>query len=161
MPDDTKTSAPWTGAPESAAHEPPRSVRSAVILLGCSWALGVVVIFLDLEGMVLSRSRSTEVWTVLALVALYYGFLLWLIRSIGRKRSWPRFFLLAVVALNCISLLLWPRYYFSHDIGTTGFLLSQQTLQLSALCLLFFKSARLWSGQTQGKTASNNRLERP
>ena len=148
MPSDTPISPSGSRAPgmETETEERPRSVRSAVLLLGTSWSLGAALIFFFSEPAFMHPARVPALqWGVLAVVLAFWGFFLWLIISIGRKGNWPRFVLLAFVAYTCMSMLFQPRYYFDRSIETTVFHIVQLALQGLALCLLFSNSARHWS----------------
>jgi len=131
----------------SATSCRPRSVGAAVFLLATSWTLGVTIVILSLELLAVGAAggaSSPWSWALAVLVVLYYCFLLWLIVAIGRRHTWPRFVLLALTLLTCISMLLRPGFYFGGDVAKTGFNVTQLALQGVALGLLFSRSARQW-----------------
>jgi hypothetical protein len=149
---DTSTPLPRELLNSTAA---PRSVRTAIVLLWTSWTIAVTVLLFYLIG---SRSRTTGASILLVFAVLYNGFFFWLIRSISRKRKWPRYFLLMVLPLSWAVLAFRHDHYFSGDIPTRRLVLVlvQVTLPTIALCLLLIGSARRWS-----QTASNNRWRGP
>ena len=155
MPSETDTSAPPPGAPQSSTDEP-RSVKAAVLLLGTSLTLAVVVLLVYLQLLVRSDGRPVGVLIASVLLVVDNCFFLWLIRSIGRQHKWPRFFLLVVIPLSWVSVVLRHDFYLSQDIATRGLLFTKLALDTAALCLLFLRSARHWS-----QTASNNRWRGP
>lgn len=156
MPADTDTPASLPSAWQSSIEEP-RSVRTAVLLLGASWTIAVAVLLLYFQLLTWPRFRFTSgVLIILALLTLYNCFFLWLIRSISRKHKWPRYFLLAVIPLNWVLVMLQHDFYLSRDVVTRGLFFTKLALDTAALCLLFLGSARRWS-----QTASNNRWRGP
>ena len=155
MPSDTDTLAPVPGAPQSSKDEP-RSVKAAVLLLGTSWTLGILVLLVYLQLLVRSGGRPVGVLIIWVLLVVYNCFFLWLIRSISRQHKWPRVFLLVVIPLTWVSVMLQRDFYLSQDVATKGLFFTKLALDTAALLLLFLASARQWS-----QTASNNRSRGP
>jgi hypothetical protein len=155
-PSDADNPAPLPTAPQSGIGEP-RSVRTALLLLGTSWTMSVIVLLRYFHAVVWEHVTSfPEAPALLVIGALYYSFYLWLIRAIGQRQAWPRYFLLGVTPLNLIWFVILRDPQLPQDLATRGLNVGRLTLQTAALCLLFLKSARQWS-----QTASDNHWRGP
>ena len=112
-------------------------LRRATWILWVSFMIGVVNVALDWTYLTTLGSTKMAV----GVLALTFGIIVFLTYHIGRGKNWARIVFLIMVLIGLPSLLDLPAT-FSHSIIAGSFIVIITVLQLLALYIVFFTSAR-------------------
>jgi len=133
-PPSARVDDPVTSAAETAA---PAALKLATRLLWASLAMGLVNAALE-WNYVAATVTPNFVWGVLIFT---FGLIAILTFNIGRGRNWARIVLLVLAIIGLPSLVQMPAMFARSPVSASLSLL-QTAIQLTALYIVFFTSAR-------------------